>query len=357
MNEAKKVFNEISEIPKIVSHTELVSYPKDVDFYTPTKVMPLAQKILKNNDFVSIISSKTHSIYYKFIGGELYLFDLCNDYNFYFNFFKTIKLSDIGNYELGVNKDLNKSVKRFLENKKIEKNDIPKLVNFFSQDKNFISFPKNLSSKEDIYSSLKKLIGRSRLTEHINLRIKNLFKIKKRGRSFAFIGPDGSGKSFFINNLKKTKAVKIIYMGDWFFKLQHFYTFLMKIPSPFNRFVVLFYYLENLIRRFKVLSWTTIGKTVLIDRFPGTNSPIILSGVPGLINYLIFKFTPKPSFFVFLDADPVTVFNRKQELSVSQIKKIQLSQKKLISSYPHVIIDTEDLDNSLNYLLNKLYEA
>ena len=62
------------------------------------------------------------------------------------------------------------------------------------------------------------------------------------GRSIAFIGPDGSGKTTIIDKLSLgiTPSRKV-YMGDCFFCFQSLYNFFMKIRTPYNRFVYLFY--------------------------------------------------------------------------------------------------------------------
>ena len=57
-----------------------------------------------------------------------------------------------------------------------------------------------------------------------------------------------------------------------------------------------------------------------------------------------------------LYASPSVVFDRKQELTISEIEVIQAKQKELISGYSHVVINTEKLDESLNILLAELYE-
>jgi thymidylate kinase len=318
--------------------------------------MPHARLIFEVNIYTCIKYSSCHCIYYKFIKGELFLFDLCSDYNFYFDFFPKVRFSDKGNIKLGRDLFLNKAIKKFSRDGSFSDADLSKLIGFFDRPENFSTYPKSLPKNDIDVQLIGNLIVKYRWLGLIRFRFQNFINNYKKGKSFAFIGPDGSGKGFFIDKLKSAKSVKVIYMGDWFFKMQPLYSLLMNLPSPSNRFLYLFYYIENLVRRLKVAFWVALGKTVFIDRFPGTNTPVTLTGFPGFINRLAFKMTPKPDLFVVLHATPEVVFERKQELSVCQIAEIQDKQKKLIINYPNVVINTEDLDNSLNFLLEKLYE-
>ena len=356
MDEALKIFKKLSDIPGIISHSKVLPYPKDIDFFVPIKIMPLAKKIFEEKQYICVFSSIHHYVYYKFIGGNLYLFDLCSDYNFYFKTFKNLKISNEGNIKMGKDLSLNKIIKKFSKKGNFSPSDQPKLKEFFTQKENFINFPSYIADSDDCVSLLGNLISKKRILGLFRLRVKNFFTRLNKGKSYAFIGPDGSGKGLFINSLKNTKSVKIQYMGDWFFGLQPLYSMLLKFPSPMNRFIYIFYFIENIIRRLKVSFWVLIGETVFIDRFPGTNTQIILKGFPGFINKIIFKIMPKPGLFVILQAKPETVRRRKKELNLRQIEEIQINQKKLISNYPNVVINTEDLDGSLNYLLKKLYE-
>ena len=109
-------------------------------------------------------------------------------------------------------------------------------------------------------------------------------------------------------------------------------------------------------RRLKIKFWNVLGYDVFIDRFPGTNTPVTLKGLAKIINRMIFNCTPKPHLFILLDASPDVVFSRKAELTIDQISMIQESQKKILSKSSHIVIDTEDLDTSLNFLLREFYE-
>lgn len=356
MDSVFEVYRKLCDLPGVLPHSKVAAHPKDIDLYVPATAMQDAKLILDDNAYICIKSSIHHSIYFKFVDGALIQFDLCCDYSFYFSLFPEVRFSDHGNFELGNNLLLNKSVKRFSRNGMVSDSDRPKLNEFFSQTKNFKAYPNKISKSNDSVRVLAELIFRYSRLRTLRIRIFNFLTQNNKGKSFAFIGPDGSGKGFFIDKLKKAKSVKVIYMGDWFFKMQPLYSLLLKLPSPFNRFIYLFYYIENTLRRLRVAFWVALGKTVFIDRFPGTNTPITLLGFPGFINRIIFKLTAKPDRFVMLYASPSVVFDRKQELTISEIEVIQAKQKELISGYSHVVINTEKLDESLNILLAELYE-
>jgi hypothetical protein len=356
MDSAYEIYRKICDLPEVLPHSQVAAHPKDIDLYVPATSMLHAKLIFDDNLYICIKDSTCHCIYYKFIRGELFLFDLCSDYNFYFDLFPKVRFSDEGNLKLGRDLLLNKIVKNFSRNGNFSDADFPILNRFFAESENFLIYPRSLPKDDTAVQLLGNLIVKSRWLGRFRVRLHNFINYYKEGKSYAFIGPDGSGKGFFIDKLKKTKSVKVIYMGDWFFKMQPLYSLVMKLPSPSNRFLYLFYYIENTLRRLKVAFWVALGKTVFIDRFPGTNTPISLSGVPGLINRLIFNFTVKPDHFVILYASPSVIFDRKQELTISEIEVIQEKQQELISGYSHVVINTEQLDDSLNFLLAKLYE-
>lgn len=356
MDDVLKVYRKICDLPDVLPHSQIAAHPKDIDLYVPATVMEDAIRIFEDNIYTCIRYSSCHCIYYKFINGELFLFDLCSDYNFYFDFFPKLIISDKGNLKLGRDVSLNKAIKSFSRHGKFFDTNLPKLIEFFDETENFSTYPKKLRKKETDVWQIGNLIAKRRRHGLIIFRFLNFIHSYKKGKSYAFIGPDGSGKGFFIDKLKKAKSVKVIYMGDWFFKMQPLYSLLTNIPTPINRFLYIFYYIENLVRRLRVAFWVALGKTVFIDRFPGTNTPITLPGLAGWINRLIFKFMPKPDLFVILYAKPYVVFERKQELTISEIEIIQAKQQELVSNYSHVVINTEQLDDSLNYLLTELYE-
>jgi hypothetical protein len=356
VNSVTEIYKKLCNLSGVVPHSQVMAHPKDIDLYVPIERMATAKELLKQHSYVCINDLKGHSIYCKYTKNELYIFDLCCDYNYYFNLYPRIRLSENGNAALGNDINLNRCVKQFSRDGQC--NDVNSLVlnQFFRNSENFHGCLGKKYIKNDDIQFLSSILSKNSRFPKIKLRFRILASSIGSGKSFAFVGPDGSGKGFFIEQLKKVDSVKVIYMGDWFFRLQTLYSLLIKLPSPFNRFLYFFYYFENIIRRIRVAFWVILGKTVFIDGFPGTNTPITLTGIPGFINKLIFRLTPKPDLFLILQARPHVVFARKQELEISQIHAIQIKQKQMLASYPHVIVNTEELEESLNSILGIWYE-
>ena len=356
MNSVTEIHEKLCNLSGVVPHSQVMAHPKDIDLYVPIERMAAAKALLEQHSYVCIKDLKGHSIYCKYTNNALYIFDLCCDYNYYFNLFPLIRLTEQGNAALGNDISLNRCVKQFSRDRQCGDENSSTLTKFFQNSQNFHGHPGKKDTTNSDTQFLSNILSKNSRFPKIRLRLKILASSIGSGKSFAFVGPDGSGKGFFIEQLKKVDSVKVIYMGDWFFRLQPLYSWLLKLPSPFNRFLYFFYYFENIIRRIRVAFWVILGKTVFIDRFPGTNTQITLTGIPGFINKLIFKLTPKPNLFIILQARPHVVFARKQELDISQIHAIQIKQKQLLANYPHVIVNTEELEHSLNFILGLWYE-
>ena len=128
----------------------------------------------------------------------------------------------------------------------------------------------------------------------------------------------------------------------------------MKIPTPYNRFLYLFYFIENLYRSTMVKLYVLRGHTVLIDHFPGTNRNVVHKGLLGQINQLMFKLTPKPNLFVFISVAPNLIFKRKQELNIKQIQNIQNGVLEMLKGEKHEKITNNCLEDALNKALTQI---
>lgn len=356
MSEVLAIHGYLSLLEGVVVHSDVASHPKDIDLYVPAKQLDSAKRILQDNCYICVSDTNYHSLYAKFENGELFIFDLTTDYHYYLARVPSIELSSEGSRTLGTDCQANISFKKLISSKILQDDDISVLKKFFARSDNFSNIPiKRLNSYED-FIALQKSISREARFHLIGFRIRLFFQRFNKGKSYGFVGPDGSGKGFFIDKLKQIQPIKVVYMGDWFFRCQRLYSALLKLPSPLNRFLHFFYFFENIMRRLKVSFWNAAGYDVFIDRFPGTNSPVTLTGIPGFINRMIFMCTPKPDLFVLLYARPEVVFSRKAELTIDQIFMIQQSQREILSKSNHIVIDTESMDMSLNFLLRKFYE-
>jgi len=356
MSEVHAIYEDLSLLEGVVVHSGVASHPKDIDLYVPANQLDYAKRMLQDNCYICVSDTNYHSLYAKFENGDLFIFDLTTDYHYYLALSPSLELSNKGSCTLGTDCQANISFKKLISSNQIQEHDISILKKFFARPDNFSNIPKKRFVSYEDFITLKRSISRERRYHLLGFRARFIFRRFNEGKSYSFVGPDGSGKGFFIDKLKKIRPIKVVYMGDWFFRFQRVYSALLKLPSPLNRFLYFFYYFENLIRRLRVSFWTTAGYDVFIDRFPGTNSPVTLTGVPGFINRMIFKCTPKPDLFVLLYARPEVVFSRKAELTIDQISMIQQSQREILSKSNHVVIDTENMDMSLNFLLRKFYE-
>ncbi|GLO59656.1 hypothetical protein MACH09_01640 [Vibrio sp. MACH09] len=350
-----KLYSEILSLNGVVAHSDIISAPSDIDIYVPKEELVNVKYLLKKYDFVISYKCDNKLVAMKFECGELYILDLFSRFDELERLGKRFLITHTGHKLLGRKPLLSKDIKCFLKGKKIK--DERLIIDFFS-NKNYCSLVNYELPIPFDFNDLKRQCKRTsfdiQMSERIRFVKNNLFK----GKSFAFLGPDGSGKSYLIDKIRLTTANKIIYMGDWFFVFQPFYNFLFKIPSPFNRFLYILFFIENLIRRFKVGFYSTLGFNVLIDRFPGTNrSSIHAVGILHAVNKLIYKFTPKPDLFVVLHAEPEIVYKRKQELSIHEIDLCQKSIIEMVKYDSHIVVDTTELDFVLNKIVNIIYRG
>jgi len=356
MDTVLECYNKIVALKGVVPHSEICDAPKDIDVFVPRDVMQSACLIAIGCNFVQMKSSERHNVFLKYSDSKLYILDLFSDFNIICESVYNFSVSEKGNIALGNDPVLHKDFKTLVLKKSKDGcyRDKDKLMCFFKDKGNYIS-NSNLQSKDNISEITREILKFSFFSQNF-YRIKSHKKVRKNGLSIAFLGPDGSGKTYIINLLRLGVRSKVQYMGDWFFGFQPIYSFLAKIPTPFNRFLYAFYFVENLIRRLKVYLYQGLGYVVLIDRFPGTNRGSMQTGILKYLNKAAFLLTPKPDLFVILSARPEVVFSRKQELSIEEIKKIQDGVVTIVSNYRCFVFNPEFLDDELNALLGFIYK-
>lgn len=342
--------------------SDVQPWPSDIDLYYKGSLNPIYSYMYQNGYTCTHIDTQ-HVVLRKYKGSKLYVIDIVIDMNIYTNSLYKFKLSAAGSDRIGNDIALHKCFKYLCTNRKDKIDYInshwEQFQSFLLQEDNFssISFSDLLLKKgniSDFYTSLHQ--GMYPYILSFLYRVKGHISYFRKGYSIAFIGPDGSGKTFFINQLKGIGRTKTVYMGDWFFTLQPLYNHLLKIPSPYNRFIYFIFLFENFMRYLYVLCLKNIGYIVLIDRYPGTNKNVSQTGFLGKINRLIFRFFPKPDCICFLYAPAETIFKRKQELTVDQIQKNQNELQKLLLNTNHLCLNTENLDESLNTALKNVYQ-
>ncbi len=355
-----------------VLHSTVGPFPPDVDVYAPMAQFEKAKAMVSLEGYVPTQQKAYQAIYRRFEGGQMFIIDMIVDYNMWIEYTllrASLRLSTAGNDRLGRSHTTYKCFKYFCDcqsNKlrQIETH-LDKLSAFLKDERNFIFISQHLRQAAagqladvlrtvdtpNIHTLFLPRLLMYNVIGWLRLRWDNLGK----GCSIAFVGPDGSGKSFFIKKLKPIGFTRTVYMGDSCFACQNFYNLILKIPSPYNRFIYGFYIIENYLRLLRVAILRFLGANVLIDRFPGTNRNIVHGGALGRINRFIFRIFPKPDMLVLLDAPPEIVHQRKQELSVQEIGRIQNQLRTLLKGTRHMVLDTEQLDISLNALLAVVY--
>ncbi|QUM79393.1 hypothetical protein HWV01_03275 [Moritella sp. 5] len=339
-------------IDGVVQHSQLKEAPGDIDIYVPPLKMNNAAAICEEFGFVFQVKNINQCVALKYEDAKLYIFDLVSNYNMLtFDLFD-FTISDVGNTRLGQDPILAKRLKRFINKDMFDDSD-GRLVSFFKDSSNYKS---SLDGEICGLNLIYKKITKNRIIYRVIASLKYRYSRLGKGKSFAFIGPDGSGKSYIIDLLQHSSVSKKQYMGDWFFFLLPIYKLLLKIPSPYNRFVYILFFIENYLRGIKVRLFRMLGVTVLIDRFPGTNrSSIHATGSLSKINRLFYKLSIKPDYFVVLYAEPEIVYGRKQELSVHEIDLCQKSILNVVKFDRHIVCNTEQLDISLNNILKIIH--
>lgn len=339
--------------------------PGDIDLVLAPESMAAADRVLAAHGFMLDSANRFQRLYLGFLDGHGYVLDLTCDFELYSRFSVGLTLSRQGQTVLITQPKLYKALKYICQRRWdrldviVEQHAALRAFLVESANVEWLSPPMRaaLDSKpEELLRAIHRPYSWSRflpryLKNRLITPISGILQRRRQGRVVALIGPDGSGKSFLIERLREVGLKDVQYMGDWFFRLQPFYNACMKIPSPFNRFVYLFYLVENWFRYLGVCLKRLRGRTVLLDRFPGTNRNAVHTGMLAKINRLTYRLFPKPDLIVLLMADPQIIYARKQELSPEQIAKLQVCLRDAIATDRHALLNTEHADTALNGLL------
>lgn len=336
--------------------------PADIDIYIDSKNYAAVKQRLFEERFVLTRIRSEQIVARRFENGELIILDLLADFNLYTDSAPFLQLTQAGNQRLGRSAVLHACFKALCLN---NRRKLPLLEEnwqifseFLGEAAYFVRPDKGMKAvlQRDALA-LFNYVAAKTFWRRIISSCRERFCRLGRGKSFVFVGPDGSGKSFFIEKLRGIGLTAPVYMGDWFFILQPFYTFVVKnVPSPWNRIVHPFYFAENLLRLARVLSYRFMGYIVLIDRFPGTNRSIAGGRALVAINKLIFRLFPKPDEFIFLYARPEVIHRRKNELTVEAIDLQQQRMEMMLADIHYRKLNTEQLDDALNMILAVAYD-
>lgn len=221
-----------------------------------------------------------------------------------------------------------------------------------------------------------------------------ILNYKKYEKSFAVIAPDGAGKTTFLETL--IKELNFYYVNDKADKRFHVYHFRPSIlpnlgavgekagvmkqdkdftnphrskpANPFSSLIRIAYYTLDYI-----LGWQKcVRNDVHYDRytvFDRYSYDFIVDPLRTKLNLsrsirrFFVGLTPQPSIVFYLDADPNTIYARKQELSRDEIKRQVNEYRKLVQTNKKrfVMINAERSPKemareAITYLLNRYTE-
>ena len=207
----------------------------------------------------------------------------------------------------------------------------------------------------------------------------NFFRIIKRiikptGISVAFLGPDGSGKSTVINELKKRQLPfrRIDYFHLKPLKKRNNNTIIVEDPhkyppySKIKSFVKLIYfvYQYNIGWIKNILPLKIRSSLVIFDRY---YDDILVDKKRYRISLGDFwvkffrNFIPKPDLYFVLVTEPETIYERKQEVSFEELKNQVKKYEQLVDNKKYIKIDVnkkpeEIVDEIVNILMEKMSE-
>jgi len=217
---------------------------------------------------------------------------------------------------------------------------------------NFLSNKLQLAIKENGNPTIiKKRLIKKKIKRFVLYKLFGNFQPRRKIR-VVFIGVDGSGKSSTIAMLKKKiKCLKVAtkYMGWKNFKIfpiaiyeniirpkKNLYLNNDRKAKKFGFFSLAIFYLELSIRYFV---WMISAKDVIIfDRFFYDR---LVRAKSSLLYKLFYYLTPKADLIFYLTASPKVLYQRKPEISVTNIKQIQNAFEKKKNDINYIAIDTD----------------
>ena len=191
----------------------------------------------------------------------------------------------------------------------------------------------------------------------------------------ALYGPDGSGKSSLVNNIKKTKKnIHLYHFKPNIFKYDRLSSRFTKekvlggnphVAKPWSKplsFIKLalitldyiFFYIKKrrlLLSKNEIVIFDRYFLDIKIDK---KRNRLNLSS--RIIDVFYHFFIPKPQYNFFLLGDPEIIYKRKNELSYDRTKALTENYRSCASSLNGIIIDTavNDQKESLDIFLKSI---
>ncbi len=217
-----------------------------------------------------------------------------------------------------------------------------------------------------------------------------IFRYRKFEKSVAIIAPDGAGKTTFLDALYE--KINYYYRNnpeDRRFDIYHFRPNILpnlgeigekigimeqdkdftnphrsKAANPFSSLIrILYYWLDY------VIGWSIcVRKDVQFDRysvFDRYSYDLIVDpgrsklNLPMLLRKIFVMLMHHPKIVFYLDAQPETIFKRKQELTLEEIRRQTDIYRNLAGTHSRfVVLDAnESVDSIVNNALEKLFST
>lgn len=377
MNKYSKLSKTVQSLGAIILRGQDLG-AKDLDIYVSKDNAKKVDIYLHEQGFIHREISKNNNHYYKFKNDQFYFVDVIYNYNYFFYYFYYFdpKLREpfIHQYLLNMEKFyVDMKILRYLFQLRNSKKYLDFLLKHHAQINNeFLNNRvrnnpfKRIPTKKELVEILNKniftffkIFGFSGTVKIICSTVRKKIYSYKAGKIVSIIGIDGVGKTTIISILNSELPIKNIYLGAGDYKSKFLIDRLKNYnnSAPAKLLYKFILYLEHWFKILFAYSYKLFGFIVVLDRHPYYDS-LGSNRVNGhtIFNCFFYRILfPKGDIAIILTADPKQIYERKQEKNPEQIKSFYMNLFNKISGN-HIIINNDNLDESLNSILKILYE-